>query len=74
MIIFKFIRIILTVVIGIFYFPINVLNGMSQKFYFKMKKEDRVIYHVYTPFYWLLFGITFIISLPYEFLIAVDLD
>ncbi len=69
----KFIRILLTVVLGIVYIPINALNTRVQKWYFKMKHKDKVVYYAFTPFYWILVGITFIISVPYEFVIAMDL-
>ncbi len=69
----KIVRIILTIVLGVVYIPINNLNIANQKMYFNMKKHDIVLYYLYTPFYWLLVAITFIISLPYDFLITEDI-
>ncbi len=69
----KFIRIILTVALGIIYIPINNFNLAVQKWYFSMKHKDKTTYYLFTPFYWIIVGITFIISIPYEFVIAMDL-
>ncbi|MDE2031020.1 MAG: hypothetical protein KGI58_02035 [Patescibacteria group bacterium] len=69
----KFVRVILTIVIGIVYIPLNKFNTKVQKWYFKMKTEDIVIYRAFTPFYWTLVAITFIVSVPYEFVIANDI-
>lgn len=69
----QFVRIILTVVLGAIYIPINNLNMAVQKWYFKMKHEDRIVYYAFTPFYWILVGITFVISIPYEFVIAMEI-
>lgn len=69
----KFIRVILTVAIGIIYIPINNFNLAVQKWYFNMKHKDKVTYYLFTPFYWIIVGITFIISVPYEFVIAMDI-
>lgn len=60
-------RILLIVVLGIIYIPINTIYMKVQKWYFGMKKKDPVIYYAFTPFYWLLVGITYLISAPYEF-------
>jgi hypothetical protein len=69
----KIARILLTVVLAIVYIPINTLNTAVQKWYFQMKHKDEVIYYAFTPIYWLLVAITFIVSVPYEFVIAMDL-
>ena len=69
----KFVRIILVLVVGIIYIPINRLNTQVQKWYFKLRKTDEVSYYLFTPFYWILVAITFIISVPYDFLIAQDI-
>lgn len=69
----KIARIICTVALGIIYIPINGLNTAVQKWYFKMKKEDEIVYYAFTPFYWILVGITFVISVPYEFVIAMEI-
>ncbi len=63
----KFVRVILIVVFGIVYIPINRFYMMVQKWHFGMKKKDIVVYYAFTPFYWLLVAITYIISAPYEF-------
>lgn len=70
---FKFLRVILTVVLGIIYIPINNLNLAVQKWYFGMKHKDKVTYYLFTPFYWIIVGLTFIVSIPYEFVIAMDI-
>ena len=69
----KYIRILLTIVFGAIYWPINIIHTNVQKWYFGMKKKDIVIWYLFTPFYWLLVAITFIISVPYEFIIAKNL-
>lgn len=69
----KIVRIICTVALGIIYIPINTFNTAVQKWYFKMRKEDEIVYYAFTPFYWILVGITFIVSVPYEFVIAMDI-
>ncbi len=73
MVIFRYIRILLTLIFGAIYWPVNVINIKTQKWYWSMKKKDIVIYYAFTPFYWIIVMITFIISIPYELLIAVDL-
>ncbi len=69
----KIVRIILTVVLGIIYIPINNLNVAVQKWYFSIKHKDVVLYYLFTPFYWILVSITFIISIPYEMVISMDI-
>ena len=66
-------QILLTVVFGVIYWPINILHTKVQKWYFGMKKKDIVMWYLFTPFYWILVAITFIISVPYEFVIAKNL-
>lgn len=62
----KFVRILLTVVFGILYWPINMLHTKVQKWYFAQKKTDIVVWYLFTPIYALLVVITTIISVPYE--------
>ncbi len=69
----KIVRIILTLVVGVIYMPLNNFNTAVQKWYFRIKKEDKVVFYLFTPFYWILVFITFIVSVPYEFLIAMDI-
>lgn len=69
----KIVRIILTVIIGAIYMPLNNFHTKVQKWHFKMKHEDKITHYLFIPFYWLLVGITFIISVPYEFVIAEDI-
>lgn len=69
----KIVRIILTVLLGAIYIPINGFNLMVQKWYFGIKHKDKVMYYLFTPFYWIVVGITFVISIPYEFVIAMDI-
>lgn len=69
----KPVRVLLTVVIGLIYMPLNNFHMKVQKWYFKMKHEDKITYYLFTPFYWLLVGITFLISVPYEFVIAENI-
>jgi hypothetical protein len=71
--IFRFIRILLTLIFGAIYWPINALHLKVQKWYFSMKTKDIVVWYAFTPFYWIEVIIVFIVSIPYEFLIAVDL-
>jgi hypothetical protein len=69
----KILRIILTIIVGIVYMPLNNFRSSVQTWYFKMKKQDKIIFYAFTPIYWLLVAVTFIISIPYEFLIAKDI-
>lgn len=69
----KYIRILFTIIFGIIYWPINTLHMKVQKWYFAEKKKDKVVWYLFTPFYWILVVITFIVSVPYEFLIAKNL-
>lgn len=69
----KAIRLLFTLIFAIFYIPINKLYVITQKWYFGMKKKDKIIFYLFTPFYWILVVITFAISAPYEFFIAKDL-
>ncbi|MES2930263.1 MAG: hypothetical protein V4665_00560 [Patescibacteria group bacterium] len=69
----KPVRVLLTVALGIIYIPLNAFQTAVQKWYFGMRKKDEVMYYAFTPFYWILVGITFVISVPYEFLIAKDI-
>ena len=67
----KYVHILLTVTLGPIYWLINTIHTKTQKWYFSMYKEDKIIWYLFTPFYWILVVITFIIAVPYEFLIAV---
>lgn len=69
----KIVRVLLTVILGIIYMPLNQFYMVVQRWYFHMKKKDEVIYYAFTPFYWILVGIVFVISVPYEFVIAMDI-
>lgn len=64
---FKFFRILLIVIFGIIYIPINRLYMAVQKWHFGMKKKDIVVYYAFTPIYWLIVAVTYLISAPYEF-------
>lgn len=64
----RIIATILLLVVGIVYYPLNVLYMAIQKWYLPMWKKDRVIYFAFAPFYWTFVGIVFIISYPYELL------
>ena len=66
----KYIHILLTITIGPIYWLINVIHTKTQQWYFSQKKKDIIIWYLFTPFYWILVIITFIISVPYEFIIA----
>ena len=69
----KFVRILLTIVFGVIHWPVNLLHTKGQKWYFAEKKRDIVVWYLFTPIYWIIVAITFIISVPYEFVIARDL-
>jgi hypothetical protein len=69
----KPIRILLTVVLALVYIPLNNFQTKVQKWYFSQKKKDPTMYNLFTPFYWIIVAITFIVSVPYEFVIAMDL-
>jgi hypothetical protein len=68
----KYIRILFTVIFGVIYWPINIIHTKVQRWYFAEKKKDKVVWYLFTPFYWILVLITTIISVPYE-RIAKDL-
>ena len=70
----KYIHILLTITIGPIYWLINLILLKVQKWYFAEKKKDIIIWYLFTPFYWIIVAITFIISIPYEFLIATTAD
>lgn len=62
----KYFFILLVVVLGLVYWPINIIYTKVHKWYFKQKKEDIIIWYLFTPFYWILVAIVTIISVPYE--------
>ena len=66
----KYIHILFTIILGPIYWLINTIHTKVQKWYFSQKKDDIIIWYLFTPFYWILVVITFIISVPYEFIIA----
>ena len=66
----KYIHILFTVILGPIYWLINIIHTKTQAWYFKQKKNDIVIWYLFTPIYWILVIITFVISVPYEFIIA----
>lgn len=67
----KYIHILFTITLGPIYWLINIIHTKVQKWYFAQKNNDIVIWYLFTPIYWILVIITFMISIPYEFLIAV---
>lgn len=67
----KYIHILFTVTLGPIYWLINIIHTKTQAWYFGLHKSDIIMWYLFTPFYWILVAITFIISVPYEFLIAV---
>ncbi len=69
----KYIRILLTVLIGPLYVYLNKTNLKIQKKYLALKHEDIILFIAWAPFYWLFVALVFIISVPYEFFIAKDL-
>lgn len=62
----RFIATILVLIIGILYYPLNLLYMRVQKWYLPMWHKDKFIYFAFAPFYWILVGIVTIISIPYE--------
>lgn len=60
------IKVVIISVLTIFYFPLNTAFLWLQKHYFSWKKTDRVSFYIATPLYYLLFLITFILSVPLE--------
>ncbi len=62
----RFIRFVLAVAFSILYIPLNSFLMILQKWYLPMWKKDRLIYILFAPFYWIYFGIVWIISYPYE--------
>ena len=62
----KFIKILLVVIFGIIYIPLNLVLQKLQKWYQPMFKKDKVIYFAFAPFFWLLVLIVTLVSYPYE--------
>ena len=62
----RFIATLLVIVIGVIYWPLNAFYLIVQKWHFKMKEKDKVVYYVFSPFYWILVAIVSAISLPFE--------
>lgn len=69
----KYIRILLTLIIGPLYVMLNAGLMRLQKWYFPLYLSDKILYFLFLPFYWIYVGITSIISIPYETFIAKDL-
>lgn len=63
---FVWIKRLVTVVLGIFYIPLNALYVKLHTWYMSMKKKDKVIFFCFAPFYWIFVLIVSIISIPYE--------
>jgi hypothetical protein len=62
----RLIATVLLVLIGIIYYPLNLVYLQIQKWYLPMWHKDKVIYFAFAPIYWLIVVIVTIISLPYE--------
>jgi hypothetical protein len=62
----RFIATILVVLIGLIYYPLNLLYTTVQKWYLPMWHKDRFIYFAFAPFYWIIVALTTIVSIPYE--------
>ncbi len=62
----KIIAIILTIIFGAIYYPLNSLYLVTQKWYLPMWHKDKFIYFTFAPFYWILVVLVTIISVPYE--------
>ncbi|MEI6660185.1 MAG: hypothetical protein WCK91_02060 [bacterium] len=62
----RYIATLLTLIIGVIYWPLNLFYLWVQKWYFQMREEDKVIYWLFAPFYWALVAIVSILSIPYE--------
>ncbi len=69
----KYIRILITVIIGPIYVLLNTGLMRLQGWYFPIYDSDRILYFLFLPFYWIYVGLVFIVSIPYEMFIAVDL-
>ncbi len=57
---------IFCLILGIIYYPLNLIYIKVQKWYLPTWKRDKVIYFAFAPFYWILVGIVTIISVPFE--------
>lgn len=64
----KLIRILLTVIFGVIYIPLNWGLMKLQAWHFPMYKKDKITFFAFAPFYWIYFGIVAIVSIPYEML------
>jgi hypothetical protein len=62
----RFVAIVLVVLLGIIYYPLNSLYLLIRDWYLPMKDKDIVIFWAFAPFYWILFALVSIISIPYE--------
>lgn len=62
----RFVAIVLVVLLGIIYYPLNSLYLLIRDWYLPMREKDIVIFWAFAPFYWILVALVSIISIPYE--------
>lgn len=61
-----FIKILLAVVFGAIYIPMNWFFMKLQKWYLPLEHTDKVLFFLVAPFYWIFVVINSIIGVPYE--------
>ena len=66
----RYFHILFTIVFGPFYWLSSTMYTKVQKWHFGMKKKDKVIWYLFSPFYWIIVIINYMITIPYEFLVA----
>ncbi len=59
-------KFILVAFLSIFYWPLNALLHWVQKPYHRLQKTDKISFWLATPFYYILFGIVVVFSMPLE--------
>ncbi len=62
----RYIATILVLLIGLIYWPLNLIYLKVQKLYLPLWHKDKVLYYAIAPFYWIMVAIVSIISIPYE--------
>ena len=62
----RYIATILVLLIGLIYWPLNLIYLKVQKLYLPLWQKDKFLYYAIAPFYWIMVAIVSIVSIPYE--------
>jgi hypothetical protein len=60
------IKILIAVVFGAIYIPLNWFFMKLQKWYLPLEQTDKVLFYLVAPLYWTFVAINSIIGVPYE--------